>query len=194
MLRRCNGNQGLLDDDSDNSIIFHITKQQDKPNSLCRCRSTPNPPKVGNVRDKSNTAGLVSVESNLLINVNDSLQSSLADSKINVPDMFPENFRCIVSGPSECGKTFLLKNLILYGVDFEKLYIIDPTGDQYNDLTYIDIEFTKKIKELPSPDKLPKDIKNLILFDNVRAREPVIKEYFGRHNKCNMIYLNQNLS
>ena len=34
-----------------------------------------------------------------------------------------------------------------------------------------------------------------MIFDDVRAKEPVISEYFcrGRHNNCNMIYLNQNL-
>ena len=34
-----------------------------------------------------------------------------------------------------------------------------------------------------------------MIFDDVRAKEPVINEYFcrGRHNNCNMIYLNQNL-
>ena len=34
-----------------------------------------------------------------------------------------------------------------------------------------------------------------MIFDDARAKEPVINEYFcrGRHNNCNMIYLNQNL-
>ena len=34
-----------------------------------------------------------------------------------------------------------------------------------------------------------------MIIDDVRANEPVINEYFcrGRHNNCNMIYLNQNL-
>ena len=34
-----------------------------------------------------------------------------------------------------------------------------------------------------------------MIFDDVRAKEPVINEYFcrGRHHNCNMIYLNQNL-
>ena len=34
-----------------------------------------------------------------------------------------------------------------------------------------------------------------MIFDDVRAKEPVINEYFcrDRHNNCNMIYLNQNL-
>ena len=33
-----------------------------------------------------------------------------------------------------------------------------------------------------------------MIFDDVRAKEPVINEYFcrGRHNNCNLIYLNQN--
>ena len=35
-----------------------------------------------------------------------------------------------------------------------------------------------------------------MIFDDVRAKEPVINEYFcrGRHNNCSMIYLSQNLS
>ena len=34
-----------------------------------------------------------------------------------------------------------------------------------------------------------------MIFDDARAKEPVINEYFcrGRHKNCNMIYLNQNL-
>ena len=34
-----------------------------------------------------------------------------------------------------------------------------------------------------------------MIFDDVRAKEPVINEYFCscRHNNCNRIYLNQNL-
>ena len=94
---------------------------------------------------------------------------------------------------------FYLKKLILASIYFDKLYIIGPTGDQYNGLERINpksiIDFIKDIKDLPSPDKLPKDLKKLMIFDDVRAKEPVINEYFcrGRHNNCNMIYLNQNL-
>ena len=92
-----------------------------------------------------------------------------------------------------------MKKLILASIYFDKLYIIGPTGDQYNGLERINlsaiIEFIKDIKDLPSPDKLTKDLKKLMISDDVRAKEPVINEYFcrGRHNNCNMIYLNQNL-
>ena len=93
----------------------------------------------------------------------------------------------------------LIKKLTLASIYFDKLYIIGPTGDQYNGLERINpkaiIEFIKDIKDLPSHDKLPKDLKKLMIFDDVRAKEPVINEYFcrGRHNNCNVIYLNQNL-
>ena len=142
-------------------------------------------------------------------NINNDLQSWLNDDDIDTEAEFPDNFRCIISGPSECGKTFLLKKLFLASIYFDKLYIIGPTGDQYQGTCFADegvdkadegvgkadVEFIKDIKNLPSPDKLPKDLKKIMIFDDVRAKEPVINEYFcrGRHNNCNMIYLNQNL-
>ena len=138
------------------------------------------------------------LSNNISVNIND-LYSWLNDDDIITEAAFPDNFRCIISGPSECGKTFLLKKLILASIYFDKLYIIEPTGDQYHGIERInpkaDVEFIKDIKDLPSPDKLPKDLRKLMIFDDVRAKEPVINEYFcrGRHNNCNMIYLNRNL-
>ena len=46
----------------------------------------------------------------IAININDDIQSWLNDDDIITEATFPDNFRCIISGPSECGKTFLLKN------------------------------------------------------------------------------------
>ena len=140
------------------------------------------------------------LSNNISVNINDDLYSWLNDDDIITETAFPDNFRCIISGPSECGKTTLLKKkLILASIYFDKLYIIGPTGYQYHGIEKInpkaDVEFIKDIKDLPSPDKLPKDLKKLMIFDDFRAKEPVINEYFcrGRHNNCNMIYLNQNL-
>ena len=109
--------------------------------------------------------------------------------------IFPGNFWCIISGPSECGKTFLLRNLVMTSIHFDKLYTIGPTGDQYDGMKHGNIQFIEDIKKLVPLDQLPKDIKKLMIFDDVRAKEPVINEYFfrGRYNNCNMIYLNQNL-
>ena len=96
----------------------------------------------------------------------------------------------------------LIKKLTLASIYFDKLFIIGPTGDQYQGIRFANkniscksVEFVKDMKDLPSPDKLPKDLKKLTIFDDVRAKEPVINEYFcrGRHYNRNMIYLNQNL-
>ena len=164
------------DNDKDNFIYLFVEKHQ---------RAKPN-----NKECLSN---------NISVNINDDLYSWLNDNDIITEAAFPDNFRCIISGPSECGKTFFLKKLILASIYFDKLYIIGPTGDQYHGIERInpkaDVEFIKDIKDLPSSDNLPKDLKKLMIFDDVTAKEPVINKYFcrGRHNNCNMIYLNQNL-
>ena len=108
---------------------------------------------------------------------------------------FPESFSCVLAAPSERGKTFLLKNLFLSSIQFDRLYIIVSTGDQYEYLKYADIVFIKEIKGLPPPDQLPKDIKKLMIYDDVRGKEPDFNGHFcrGRHSKCNMIYLKQNI-
>ena len=53
------------------------------------------------------------LSNNTSINTNEDLQSWLNDDDIITEATFPDNFRCIISGPSECGKTFLIKKLIL---------------------------------------------------------------------------------
>ena len=87
-----------------------------------------------------------------------------------------------------------MKNLILSSIQSDRLYIIGPTGDRYEDLKYEDIVFIKK-KDLPSPDQLPKDIRKIMIFDDIAGKEPVINEYFcrGRHSNCIMIYPKQNI-
>ena len=58
---------------------------------------------------------------------------------------FPKNLRRIIAGPCECGKTVLSKNLFIHGIQFERLYIIGPTGNQYDNLESKDIVFIKRI-------------------------------------------------
>ena len=76
-------------------------------------------------------------------------------------------------------------------MQFDKFYIIGPTGNQYDDFEYRETISIKDIKKLPRPDDLPKDIKNSIIFDDVIAKEPIINEYFcrGRHENLDMLYL-----
>ena len=186
------------DNDNDNFIyLFHQKYQRSKSNRNSNSNSISNSP-TNNICEAVQQSCFAN--SPISVNINDDLYLWLNDDDDIITEAaFPDNFRCIISGPSECGKTFLLKKLILASIYFDKLYIIGPTGDQYHGIERInpkaDVEFIKDIKDLPSPDKLPKDLKKLMIFDDVRAREPVINEYFcrGRHNNCNMIYLNQNL-
>ena len=100
----------------------------------------------------------------------------MSDEEIFVNAAFPENFRCIVSEPSECGKTFLLKELIISNINFDEIFIIGPTGDQYEGTA--NIEFIKDVKNLPSSDQLPENLKDFMIFNDVNAKEPVSNEYF----------------
>ena len=207
--KNVNDNDNVNDSDNvnDNFIyLFDEKHQRGKPNnnenprsdSVCGKPSNYTDPRSGNFVDLSN---------NIPVNINEDLPSWLNDDNIITGATLPENFRCIISNPSECGKTFLLKKLILARIYLDKIYIIGPTGDQYEGVESYnrrsrnsvedkaDVEFVKDIKDLPFPDQLPKDLKKLMIFDDVRAKEPVINEYFcrGRHKNCKMIYLNQNL-
>ena len=139
-------------------VLGSPTKQRDKPCSQCGCAGALKASMLG---------ASVNSNENFLINVNGSLQSWITDSNITVGVPFPENLICIIEGPSECGKTLLLKNLFIPGIQFGRFYIIGPTGNQYNDLLYKDIVFINDINELPHPDELPKYIKKLMLFDDV---------------------------
>ena len=71
------------------------------------------------------------LSNNISVNKNEDLQSWLNDDNIITEATLPVNFRYIIYGPSECGKTFLSKKLILARIYFDKLFIIGPNGDQY---------------------------------------------------------------
>ena len=105
------------------------TKQRDRPCSQCAggCGGAPS-------LKVSRPGAPVNCKGNLFINVNGSLQSWLTDSIITVYAPYPVNLRCIIARPSECGKTVLLKNLFVPGIQLDILYIIGPTGNQYDDL------------------------------------------------------------
>ena len=164
-----NVNQGFnLPDDSDDDDINKYINLFDKKhlrvklpahsshtnnNSISETASRIRESVWGRVTIVSPTKGGVPLQ----INVNDSLQTWLDDDNIIVNASFLKNFRCVKSGPSECGKIFLLKNVFISSIHFDRLYIIGPSGNQYNDLKYEDVVFIELIKELPPPDKLPEN-------------------------------------
>ena len=171
-------------------IFYHLIDekhQKGKPNNKEYLRrnsvrgkpSSYTDPRSGHFVDHTNT---------ISININEDLQLWLNDDNIITEATLTENFRCIISGPSEYGKTFLFKKLILASIYFDKLYIIGHTGNRYRETSCSAdigleriypkavIEFIKDIKDLSSRNKQPKDLKKLMIFDDVRAKEPVINE------------------
>ena len=118
----------IIDNDNDNDIdnfiyLFGEKHQRSKYNNNSKSNSPTN-----SIREQTPSVVNQGV-SPIFVNINDYLYLWLNDDDIITEAAFPDNFRCIISGPSECGKTFLLKKLILASY-FDKLYIIGPTGDQ----------------------------------------------------------------
>ena len=105
-----NDNVNVYDNDNDETIYQRSSYNQ---GGSYNPRSSPNlqstfPDKVDISPPRSN----IIQTSPIAININNDLQSWLNDDDIITEAEFPDNFRCIISGPSECGKTFLLKKTI----------------------------------------------------------------------------------
>lgn len=118
--------------------------------------------------------------------------------------LLPNSIRCIIAGPSNCGKTNLLISLIEseHGLKFENIYIYSKTLEQNK------YQYLKKIFEplhnvgfytFSSSDKVisPKEAKknSIIIFDDVICdkNQENIKSYFclGRHRGIDCFYLTQ---
>ena len=76
-----------------------------------------------------------------------------------------------------------MRDIFISKIYFDKICIIGPTGDQYEGVEcYKDktsIEFIKNFKNLPSPDHLLKDLRTLMIFDDVKEKKkPIFNEDF----------------
>lgn len=65
-------------------------------------------------------------------NIDDSINSSGTSKKHRHSDLLPNSIRCIIAGPSNCGKTNLLVSMIEseHGLKFENIYIYSKTLEQ----------------------------------------------------------------
>lgn len=116
--------------------------------------------------------------------------------------LLPNSIRCIIAGPSNCGKTNLLVNLIISenGLKFENIYIYSKT------LWQSKYKYLKELlqpmqglgyHEFSSSDDViePKDAKvnSIIIFDDVitEKNQDIIKNYYslGRHRNIDSFYL-----
>lgn len=132
------------------------------------------------------------------------------DSEISKPKrhgiLLPNTIRCLIVGPSSCGKTNLMITLLedINGLRFENIYIFSKSLYQPK---YIQLE--KNIKSIPGMGFFPfsnsEDVihpnetlpNSIMIFDDVATQnQKSIREYFamGRHNKIDSFYIAQSYS
>ena len=120
--------------------------------------------------------------------------------------LLPNTIRAIFSGPSNCGKTNVLLNLIINenGLNFENIYLFSKTifqpKYQYlkQDIESIEgmkfYEFNDRTEVIDPSEALPRSI---MIFDDVACeKQDCIKQYFsaGRHMGVDSFYLCQTYS
>lgn len=137
-------------------------------------------------------------------NVDESTSSVEGAKHRKHSDLLPNSIRCIIAGPSNCGKTNLLISLIesKHGLRFENIYIYSKTLDQvkYKYLRSI----LKSINgiglyEFSASDRViaPNQAKrnSIIIFDDVicEKNQENIRNYYclGRHRNIDCFYLTQ---
>lgn len=136
-------------------------------------------------------------------NVDDSSTSSVGKIKRH-SKILPNSIRCIVAGPSNCGKTNVLITLLEseHGLKFENIYIYCKTleQDKYKYLRKI-LEPIKGIgfyafassEKVIAPNQAKKN--SVFIFDDVISdkNQENIKQYFclGRHRNIDCFYLTQ---
>lgn len=117
--------------------------------------------------------------------------------------LLPNTIRCVICGPSNCGKTNLMISLLLHenGLRFSNLYVYSKSLFQPK---YV---FLQKVIEMVSDVSLYKYHENddvlpsneaksnsIIIFDDVACEnQNNIRDYFamGRHKNIDCFYLNQ---
>lgn len=120
--------------------------------------------------------------------------------------LLPNSIRCIISGPSNCGKTALMLSLLqdLNGLRFENVYVYSKSLHQpkykllQNLLDLVDgigyFPFSDTAEIMNPQDAHPNSI---FVFDDVACHsQNKIREYFsmGRHQKVDCFYLCQTYS
>lgn len=119
-------------------------------------------------------------------------------------DLLPNSIRCIIAGPSNCGKTNLLVSLIESenGLKFENIYIYSKTLEQekynylkrvFSTINGIGFHTFSTSDEVIAPTEAKKN--SLIIFDDVicERNQENIKSYYclGRHRGLDCFYLTQ---
>lgn len=150
--------------------------------------------------EKQNESFTVNNTFDSLANV---LTSNGADTVQKHGPLLPNSIRCVVCGPSNCGKTNVMFSLLtdLKGLRFENVYVFSKSLQQpkYELLSRI----MKRIPEIgyytfdngenvPSPETAKKN--SIMIFDDVACdSQNQMRAYFsmGRHKGVDCFYLTQ---
>lgn len=121
-------------------------------------------------------------------------------------ELLPENIRCIICGPSNCGKTNVLLNLLFSpkGLFFENIYIFSKSLFQpkYKFLQCV-LEEMNEIGYFPFTDNehvpFPTTVKtnSIMIFDDITCeKQNNVKNYFsmGRHMNIDSFHICQTYS
>lgn len=120
--------------------------------------------------------------------------------------LLPDSVRCIISGPSNCGKTNVVFNMLTQsnGIHFNNVYIFSKSLNQPKyqllDRVLKDVEEVSYFKFSSSdavigPDKAKPY--SVFIFDDVSSENHnAVSRYFamGRHNNIDTIYIGQTYS
>jgi GTPase SAR1 family protein len=126
-------------------------------------------------------------------------------------EIFPNIFRCLIIGPSSCGKTNLLLNLLINketkSFDYNKIYIYSKTLQQskyqllINFFRELERDLNTQIltcfeneNEIILPEECDSTYKTIFIFDDVLLdKQNIIEKYFaqGRNNNVSCFYLCQ---
>lgn len=133
----------------------------------------------------------------------DDLESQPERKRWKNGTLLPESLRCLVCGPSSCGKTNLMINLLtnLNGLKFENLYVFSKTLFQpkyilLKEMMKLTPEVEYKTFENSDDVPHPSQIKpySTVIFDDVICdKQDNMRLYFclGRHKNIDMFYLTQ---
>lgn len=129
-----------------------------------------------------------------------------ATNSIKHSPLLPNTIRCIICGPSNCGKTNVMISLVIHenGLKFKNLYLYSKTSFQpkYNFLREV-ISRVPGVKLLMFSDNnnviSPAEAyeNSIFIFDDVACENQInIRNYFsmGRHKKIDCFYLSQTYS
>lgn len=120
--------------------------------------------------------------------------------------LLPDTVRCIVSGPSNCGKTNVVFNLITNpnGLRFNNIYVFSKSLQQpkyqllrkiISDISGIGLFEYHENEEIMQPSQAKPY--SVFIFDDISCENHnTIRNYFamGRHNQIDSIYIGQTYS